>query len=395
MAHRAWKPAVAAAAVLLAAVSLGACAWDTENELVKLLNCLAGNQVACDGVLLDDDTDGDGIRNDLDNCSSVANPNQRDDDGNGLGNVCAGGETSAGPTPGPETPGGSTPSYRPPAPTGLTATRNTSDGSISLDWDDAPNAPFQYVVYRSMTREPDSDYAEIARPFVSEQRDANGLQNRRTYYYKVTTVNGTFQEGDRSAPVEATPCGPPDGCEPGGSSPGGLSASAVRGTRFSLRFRALRQGAGDVRARDGKFSGTGGFGAGYFDATVRGSGSSVVPGPATRSVWRASYSFKLDPTAHTAIVRGIALLDFPAPREGRLCVSFTTKYALVRKKLRTGGTLKVLGGTGALERTRGSGTYTTSRDRDGSWTLRGSGKPRRAARTGALPAICTAVASHR
>lgn len=76
-------------------------------------------------------------------------------------------------------------------------------------------------------------------------------------------------------------------------------------------------------------------------------------------------------------------------------MSFTTKYALVRKKLRTGRTLQILGGTGALERTRGSGTYTTSHDRDGSWSLRGSGKPRRAARAGQLPARCTAVASHR
>jgi hypothetical protein len=389
MAHRVWKPVVTAAAALLAAVSLGACAWDTENELVKLLNCLAGNQVACDGVLANDDTDGDGIRNDLDNCSSVANPNQRDDDGNGLGNVCAGGETSTGPTP-----GGSPTGDRPPAPTGLTATRNTSDGSVFLDWDDAPNNPFQYVVYRSTAREPDSGYSEIARPFVSEQRDANGLQNRRTYHYKVSVVNGTFQEGDRSAPVQATPCGPPEGCEPGASSPGHLSASAAPGARFSLRFRALRQGAGNVRTRAGKLAGTGGFGAGYFDATVRGSGGSVVPGPATRSVWRASYRFKLDPSAHTATVRGIALLDFPAPRAGRLCVSFTTRYALVRKKLRAGGTLKVLGGTGALDRTRGGGAYTTAHNSDGSWTLRGTGKPRQAAGGGALPARCTAVASH-
>jgi hypothetical protein len=263
-----------------------------------------------------------------------------------------------------------------------------------LNWDDAPNNPFQYVVYRSMTRDPDSAYSEIARPFVSEQRDANSLQNGRTYHYKVTTVNGRFQEGDRSAPVQATPCGPPEGCEPGASSPGSLSASAARATRFSLRFRALRQGAGTVGRRNGKLAGTGGFGAGYFDATLRGAGGSVLPGPATQSVWRASYSFKLDPSAHTATVRGIALLDFPAPREGRLCLSFTTKYAIVRKKLRAGGTLKVLGGTGALDRTRGGGTYTTVHRSDGSWTLRGSGKPRRAARARALPARCTGVASH-
>jgi hypothetical protein len=34
------------------------------------------------------DTDGDGIKDDQDNCPSVANPNQEDNDGDGIGNVC-------------------------------------------------------------------------------------------------------------------------------------------------------------------------------------------------------------------------------------------------------------------------------------------------------------------
>lgn len=390
MAHPALKPVVAAVAVLLAAVSVGGCAWDTDNWIVKALNCLAGNQEACD-VFVDDDTDDDGIRNDLDNCSSFANPNQRDDDQDGLGNPCEGGETSAGPTPGAPPPGSS--SDLPAPPTGLTATRNESDGSIFVDWDDAPGDPFGYKVYRSRMR--DSGYQLIAEPHVSQQRDAKSLEMGREYWYQVTVVNETFQEGEPSAPVSATPCGPPEGCGPGSSSPGGLSASAVRESRFSLRFRALRQGAGNVRTRRGKLSGTGGFGAGHFDATVRGSGGSLLPGPAASSNWRASYSFKLDPTAHKATVRGVALLDFPAPREGRLCLSFTTRYALVRKKLRAAGSLKVLGGTGALARTRGGGRYTTVHNADGTWTLRGSGKPRRARGAGALPARCAAVANHR
>jgi pimeloyl-ACP methyl ester carboxylesterase len=39
-------------------------------------------------VLVDNDSDGDGIRDGLDNCPSIANPQQEDCDGNGIGDVC-------------------------------------------------------------------------------------------------------------------------------------------------------------------------------------------------------------------------------------------------------------------------------------------------------------------
>jgi gliding motility-associated-like protein len=52
------------------------------------------NDLDNDGIadVCDDDLDGDGVDNDIDNCPTVANPNQADIDRNGIGDVCDQGE---------------------------------------------------------------------------------------------------------------------------------------------------------------------------------------------------------------------------------------------------------------------------------------------------------------
>jgi hypothetical protein len=65
--------------------------WDKVWDFVVAIACavLGGcNQIAPDDPPDPNDTDGDGVPNDQDNCPGVANPSQTDTDGDGQGNAC-------------------------------------------------------------------------------------------------------------------------------------------------------------------------------------------------------------------------------------------------------------------------------------------------------------------
>ena len=47
-----------------------------------------GGSFGCTPLAIPDDSDSDGIPNDIDNCPNIPNPDQNDSDGNGIGDAC-------------------------------------------------------------------------------------------------------------------------------------------------------------------------------------------------------------------------------------------------------------------------------------------------------------------
>jgi hypothetical protein len=185
-----------------------------------------------------------------------------------------------------------------------------------------------------------------------------------------------------------------DVCEEGFATPGpGRARPAAAKPVFSLKLRALRDGIAKVSLRGGKVVAKGGFAAGLFDGRLPG-GDTGLPASAKSANWRGAYGFTIDPVTHVVTQTGVALLDFPAPTQGSLCVAFTTRFKAVGGKLIGTGTLKTLGGTGSLARAGFDGTYKSARTADRTFSMRGKGQARRAA-SGSLPSRCRAVANHR
>jgi hypothetical protein len=384
-----WKLALAIGVSVVLAVSLTGCVFDV-GFFTNALNCLAGNEAACAEIeKLDPDADNDHIVDNFDNCSGYFNPGQQDSDHDGLGDACdlhLDSETATGPGDPP-----------PAAPTGLTATPN-NDFSASLDWTDAAASNIRkYHVLRSTTAGgPYND--EVGTPTASEYRDAN-LARRTVYYYVVKAEDAGGKLSAPSSEASAEPCGPPAEAPPHcTSSPGRVvAARAARKPRtvLTLRLRAFRQGFGSVRLVNGTVTGKGGFAAGVFRAALRGVGGGPALAPAKDDNWRASYDFTIDSKAHKAVVKGLALLDFPAPTSGRLCLSFTNRIVLAgSNRFKASGTFKTVGGSGAARRVRAAGKYSSARDSKGIWTLRGR-VPSRRVKSAPLPRRCRALAAHR
>jgi hypothetical protein len=99
-------------------------------------------------------------------------------------------------------PGGSD-TTAPAAPTGLAAT--TAASSIVLDWDNnAEGDVFGYYVYRSTTS--GSGYKKLKYwPATVSNYTDNTVTGGITYYYKVTTLDTSFNESGNSTMASATP----------------------------------------------------------------------------------------------------------------------------------------------------------------------------------------------
>ncbi|MEA2445636.1 MAG: hypothetical protein QOJ12_2928 [Thermoleophilales bacterium] len=187
----------------------------------------------------------------------------------------------------------------------------------------------------------------------------------------------------------------PDFMPPGSTStpPGQRARPAAADPAFSLKLTALRNGVATVRVKGGKVVANGGFAAGLFDGRLPG-GASGLPASAKNANWRGAYAITVDPATHVATHGGVALLDFPAPAQGTLCLAFTTRFKAVGGKLRGSGTLTTLGGTGALARVGFAGNYTSTLTASRSFTMRGKGQTRRTP-SSPLPSRCRTLASHR
>ena len=90
----------------------------------------------------------------------------------------------------------------PAAPTGLAATADY--GSVSLDWDDNPEADlYSYNVYRSTTQ--GSGYSLMISNLTTSAAVDSNVVNATTYYYVVTAVDWSDNESAASSEVPALP----------------------------------------------------------------------------------------------------------------------------------------------------------------------------------------------
>ena len=189
--------------------------------------------------------------------------------------------------------------------------------------------------------------------------------------------------------------------DPGGPPPPCTSAPHTRRPANPSKL-VLASGAGTFRARfsttslkhgkrvltASRLRETGVVAAGRFSGKVtRGQPGSAALKFFRAGRWRARFDVKYDAVTRKGSATGWSLATAKNKRGGRVCLRFTTKYTIVRKRARLRGTFRTRGGTRAGAKLVASGRFTQTYAAKKPFVLSGSGTTG-AGRSRGLPRQC-------
>lgn len=270
------------------------------------------------------------------------------------------------------TPGSAAPA----APTGLTATPGRF--SVALDWADNGEPDLAgYRVYLSFSAAGPffvNDEVSVSQAVVFD------LPSTVDAFFYVTAVDTDGLESPPSAIVSARACGGV-GCFPSFASFESFSllaapSSAPGAFPFTLTVRGGYVSGGTNGRDGGTITGSGLRFAGSFtlEATAgsrlgRELGQRLREG--VTGDWSATMEWRLTPGERAGTATGVALATFADPALGTACLRFEQAMAGRDGRVKTRGTLTMLGGTAAAAQLLGRGTYDLRIGADGSMVYRG------------------------
>ena len=103
---------------------------------------------------------------------------------------------------GPSNGGGSSPGSAPSSPTGLSVSPGNAKGTIMVQWDAVREAG-SYVIYSAATPGIENNKFRSKRRVTKPGFTISGLTSEKTYYFAVTSLNGSVESG-MSIEVSAT-----------------------------------------------------------------------------------------------------------------------------------------------------------------------------------------------
>jgi len=200
--------------------------------------------------------------------------------------------------------------------------------------------------------------------------------------------------------VFGDPAGQPPPCtaSPGhGKRSAGASALVLASGRSTFRatFSTTSLGHGKRVLRTSGLRETGIVAAGSFRGKL-GRGRPTVPGLALfrAGKWRARFDVRFNARTRKGSATGWSLATARDKRGGRVCLRFTTKYTIVRKRAQLRGTFRTRGGTLAGSKLLATGRFKQTYRANKPFVINGSGTTR-AGRARGLPRQCRRLAKGR
>ena len=206
-------------------------------------------------------------------------------------------------------------------------------------------------------------------------------------------------EGNNRVLVFGDPEGPPPPCTASPGKPVGApsdvvlesAAGSFRATLSTSRVTRGRLSQSGARVDEKAIVARGRF-SGRLGARRR--GLSMLAPFTAGGTWRTRFDVRADLVARSGTARGYTLAIARRKSGGRVCLRFSTRFAVVGDNVRVSGTFRAAGGTGAGGRLIASGRFRQAYRPDESFTLSGSGNAREGRRR-AMPAACRRLAKLR
>jgi len=194
-------------------------------------------------------------------------------------------------------------------------------------------------------------------------------------------------------PCNAGP-GPPKAV-PGTSAPSALVLESAAG-KFRATLSTTRITRGKLSQSGARVDEKGIVARGRFGGRLgsRRRGLSMLAPYTGGGTWRTRFDVRADLVKRGGTARGYTLATARRKRGGRVCLKFSTKFAVVGQRVSVTGTFRAVGGTGAGAKLVASGRFKQTYRANRSSTMTGSGKASNG-RARKMPAACRRLARGR